>query len=304
MLVVSGCSDSKKDTEVQGPPSTNADGTPVETVPNGDTVPGQGPTSTTRKAGSPSSPSPTTTASSTTSTTRNVSRPPNAADSGARSGPGAFARTLLRPQPATRIVIELQVQAGAEPRQTSIDHLLAVLREESRKQVVLGERVTLPASDSRTTADEIRSWADTYAKAQQGADQAVLRVLFLKGEFHQPTPDTRDEDGADALGVAVRGDTMAIFKDTVNASASPLVSATVIEDAVTTHELGHLLGLVDIVLRTGRQDPEHEGHSRNPDSVMYWAVEVGLVEQVRGGPPSTRFDSDDKNDLAAIRNGA
>jgi hypothetical protein len=70
---------------------------------------------------------------------------------------------------------------------------------------------------------------------------------------------------------------------------------------VVTHEVGHLLGLVDLVLHTGRQDPEHPGHSRNQQSVMFWAVESSLITDVLTGGPPTNFDDDDRADLAAIR---
>ncbi len=80
--------------------------------------------------------------------------------------------------------------------------------------------------------------------------------------------------------------------------------AAAIEEAVVTHEAGHLLGLVDLYLGTGRGDPEHPGHSRNAQSVMYWAVESNLVAHVLSGGPPHEFDGDDLADLAAIRAGA
>lgn len=302
LLVVSGCG-GKKDGDAQGPPSTNADGTPFE-VDDGklgasaDGKGGAGSNGTTTTK--PASGGATTTTTSMTSTTRPQSVP----DNGARGGPGAFARTLLRPQPATRIVVELLVQPGADPLQGSIDHLLQVLADESRKPVTSAERVSLPGGDGTTTADDIRTWSDRYGRVQQTTDQAVLRVLFLKGRYFERTDDPDDDDGASALGAAVRGDTLAIFKDTVRSAATPIVSASVIEDAVLIHELGHLFGLVDLVLHTGREDPQHRGHSTNQNSVMYWAVEADVVGQVLGGPPSRHFDNADKADLAALRGGA
>jgi hypothetical protein len=89
----------------------------------------------------------------------------------------------------------------------------------------------------------------------------------------------------------------------VAAAETPLISEGAIEDAVTMHELGHLLGLVDLVLSTGRGDPEHPGHSRNRASVMYWAVESDLVADLLQGGPPRDFDSADLADLATIRNG-
>lgn len=240
----------------------------------------------------------TTTARTSSNTTRppggsRTGTPAESPDSGARGGPGAFARTILRPEPATRIVVELLVQQGAAPRQATVDHLRQTLSEASGKQVTITAPVDLPATEGRTSDDEIRAMADRYGSAQR-AGQAIVHLLFLRGNH--------EEDGV--LGVAVRGDTAAIFTDSVNDAATPLVGAATIEDAVTTHEMGHLLGLVDIVLKSGREDPEHPGHSRNRQSVMYWAVEASIVAQALGGPPPRNYDSADKADLVAIRNGA
>jgi hypothetical protein len=104
--------------------------------------------------------------------------------------------------------------------------------------------------------------------------------------------------------VTVRGDVIAVFADQVAAAATPIVSRAAIEDAVLLHELGHVLGLVDLARDTKRADKDHPGHSANPGSVMYWAVESSLVGQVLNGPPPHDFDRDDLADLAALRNGA
>lgn len=240
----------------------------------------------------------TTTASGSSNTTKpsggtRTGTPPESPDSGARSGPGAFARTILRPEPATRIVVELLVQPGAAPRQATLDHLRQTLSEASGKPVTISGPIDVPATEGRISDDEIRAMADRHGSAQRSA-QAIIHLLFLRGEH--------EEDGV--LGVAVRGDTAAVFYDSVRQAATPLVGSAVIEDAVTTHEIGHLLGLVDIVLKSGREDPDHRGHSRNDESVMYWAVEASIVAQALGGPPPRNYDSADKADLAAIRNGA
>lgn len=253
----------------------------------------------TTKAGTP-----TTNRNSTGTTTatsnggggnRTVAPPADSPESGARGGPGAFARTLLRPQPATRIVVEVLAQEGAAPTDATLNHLRQVLADVSKKQVTVVPTTALPAGDGTTTDDDIRSLSDRYGKQAQGNGQAVLRLLYLTGQY---------QDEKSVLGVAVRGDTAAVFSDTVRRAATPLVARGVIEDAVTVHEVGHLLGLVDIVLKTGRADPKHEGHSSNPDSVMYWAVESDIVAQALDGPPPREFDTADKNDLAALRNGA
>ena len=209
--------------------------------------------------------------------------------------PGSLARVLLQPAPARRDVLEILQQPGAVPQQATIAHAVSALREASGKTVSVGGPVALAPGPRSWTPDALRAFADGSGRAGQGDDQAVVRVLFVEGSF---APDRR------ALGAAVRGDVIAVFPDIIRESASPFAPASRIEDAVMMHELGHTLGLVDLVVDRNRDDPEHPGHSTNPQSVMYWAVESSLVGQVLGGPPPTEFDAADRADLAAIRSGA
>jgi len=53
------------------------------------------------------------------------------------------------------------------------------------------------------------------------------------------------------------------------------------------------------------EDPQHPGHSNDPNSVMYWAVDNVGVATLLGGhtAPPTDFDPDDRADLSDIRRG-
>ena len=253
------------------------------------TVPGQRTTST-AKAGTPT----TAPAKRTTTTGKGQTTTTALADSGAKGGAGSYARTLLRPQPVTRIVLEVMQQSGAAPQSNTLSHARTVVAANSQKQTNIAGPVALPGGAQDFTAQQIVALADRYSASAQSSTQAVVHLLFLHGTF---------EGDESVLGISVRGDTAAVFIDQVKSADSPFVSESVIEDAVTEHELGHLLGLVDLVLHTGRGDPKHPGHSKNDESVMFWAVESGLVGQVLGGDPPVDFDADDRADLAAIRNG-
>lgn len=297
-LLTSGACGGGNDHLVLRPTSTSAGGEPVPSIPGGPTSTAGGPaTSGTRPA-----PVPTSAKGSTATTSGPVTTGgpgPTAAGSNqthpsARGGPGAFARVLLRPAPASRLILEVLVQGDAGPQTATLDHAGRVLRETSGKPVEIGSPIALPGAGGAVTSDEIRALADTDGRAAQAGSQAVVRLLFLKGSY-APEPS--------ALGVAVRGDVAAVFSDQVRRAASPIVRRSAIEDAVTMHEIGHLLGLVDLVLPTGRQDPEHPGHSQSRSSVMYWAVESDIIGQVLDGQPPRDFDDADRADLAAIRSG-
>ena len=206
--------------------------------------------------------------------------------------PGSFATGILSPAASSEVTVEVRTQSGADPQQASIDHLTSVLRSVTAKSVNVANGSAIGGGAKSWSADELRSTAD--AGAAQGNGRAVIHLLFVHGSF----------GGDDSvLGVAVRGDAATIFIDAVNAASTPLVGSSGIETAVVTHEVGHLMGLVDLYLHTGRQDPDHPGHSTNPKSVMYWAVESNLVaDLLQGGPPKD-FDSADLADLQTIRNG-
>lgn len=217
--------------------------------------------------------------------------PPTTAGVPPISGVGGYAAFYLRPTPATAIVLDIHAQSGGAPASATVSHVQRVLSQVSGKPVDLNAG-TVSGGARSWTSDEIRALADTTGSSQQ-PDRAALKLLFLRGGFA----------GSDSvLGVAVRSDVAAVFPDRLDEAAGVLGDRDRIEDAVTMHEVGHLLGLVDIVLDTGREDPEHPGHSANEDSVMYWAVESTLVGSLLAGGPPTDFDDADLRDLAAIRN--
>lgn len=254
-----------------------------------------GPAPSTRPLVAPTTASPTPTAPPTASA-RSMVAP---IQDGRTGPPGSYARALLRPTPATSIVVEVIAESGAQLRSGTMSYAERVLEGVTEKDVTL--TATGAAADDRDDGDDgwnassVVAFAERHGRVKATSEKAVIRLLALSGGF---SPDE------DALGVAVRGDVLAIFVDKVNAASTLLVDSKTIEEAVAVHELGHLLGLVDIAIDRNRDDPEHPFHSRNPGSVMYWAVETGLVGQILGGPPARTFDQDDEADLAALRAGA
>lgn len=219
---------------------------------------------------------------------------PGAARPPSTTSPGSWAGHYLRSSASRRILVQVLTQPGAEPEQRTVDRVVDLLADRSEKPVTVSGgaidevRSTWSGADLQAAAD------DVPVSAPSGT--AVLRLLFVHGRSDR-------QDGEKVLGVAARGDVAAIFSDAVDEAGTALVSPSRIERAATVHEIGHLLGLVDLFLETGRADPDHPGHSRNARSVMYWAVESTLVgDLLMGGPPDD-FDDADRADLATIRHG-
>lgn len=205
------------------------------------------------------------------------------------NGPvGSYARLLL--DPAAQLQVAVLTQPGGEPDPATLSGLRSTLAEVSGKAVTILEPQPVSGGPN-WTGEQIRR-AGAAAGPAGSASVAVVKLAFLRGEF---------SDRSSSLGVAVSASVAAIFTEQVEAAAGPLGSSRRHELAVTIHELGHLLGLVDFVLDTGREDPEHPGHSRNRDSVMFWAVESSLIRDVLAGGPPTEFDEADRADLDRIR---
>ena len=127
------------------------------------------------------------------------------------------------------------------------------------------------------------------------ASAIVLYVLYADGST------------GNTIGAAYSSSAFAVFKQAIESAATPLVTAEEIEDSVIVHEAGHVLALVNIGYKSPRdhEDPQHEGHSKNSKSVMYWAVDnVGVVGLLGGSTkPPTSFDADDLADLRDLRDG-
>jgi hypothetical protein len=205
-------------------------------------------------------------------------------------GPGSAAGDILAADGWRAIALQVLTQDGAEPRQATLRRLVDVLETLSGKPVsTLGG--TMPAH--HRWDDEMANEAGTHAP-DLPAGTLLLQFAFVHGQSTQ---------GDDVLGISLTGTFSAVFVDQVDDSATGLVSPAAIEQAVAVHELGHLLGLVDLYLHTGRADPQHPGHSANRRSVMYWAVESSVVGDLLTGGPPQDFDADDLADLRRIAAG-
>ena len=214
--------------------------------------------------------------------------PPTVDPRRAHGPTGSFAATLLRED----LTVEVLAQSGAQATGPSFSHLISKLSEVAGRSVGTSGPIAVEGGAQDWTAEELIATAD--AKAVRPPGSATIRALFLRGTY---------EGNNGVLGVAVRGDVLAIFTDRVRSTGGVVGDSAGVERAVMLHEAGHLLGLVDLYLDTGRADEGHPGHSPNEESVMYWAVESDAIATVFGANPPDTFDAADKADLARIKSG-
>ena len=215
--------------------------------------------------------------------------------------PGNLSLACLRSD-VSSLVIEIDYSPGNAPKSESIATLKSRLASVCDKPggITVSSTETTFSNSGPWTADDVSSSAHETRESGPIAQEGVLRwhIIFPDGKY--------DDDSV--LGVAVDASTIAIFQDSVDEAEGLFgrPSRDDVENAVIIHEIGHLLGLVNLVYESpvNHEDSNHKGHSNNEDSVMYWAVEtVGIRQFITGDIPND-FDDDDRADLAGLADGS
>ena len=214
--------------------------------------------------------------------------------------PGGLTLACLKADKFTKMVIEIDYEAGYKPETSSTDMLKTRLGEVCDKPDGIEVKFTETnfAHEGSWSADDVREkgWDSKWQDPMTGST-LTWQLIFPSGKYSDDS----------VLGVAVDASTIAIFGDSIEDADGPFgrPSAEDVENSVLVHEAGHLLGLVNLVYTSpvDHEDSSHPGHSNNEDSVMYWAVEsTDLMNFITGSLP-TEFDQDDKDDLAGLKSG-
>lgn len=214
---------------------------------------------------------------------------------------------VLAGAPFTDLVVEIDHAPGREPSVAAQQHLVNELRNvtsKTRISVKLEETLRDDASMRWTVASLLAIEIETRS-TEHDAPVAVLHVLYPAGEFENES----------VAGITISGSTIGpvtVFLDAIDKLSSPVGPVALprqardeVERATLLHEAGHAMGLVNNGLPMVRDhmDPEHEGHSRNEHSVMFWQVETldGIRDALLpGGTIPIYFDADDRADMRAV----
>ncbi|MBT4066322.1 MAG: hypothetical protein HOE76_03805 [Euryarchaeota archaeon] len=211
--------------------------------------------------------------------------------------PGGLALACLQDTGFEKMEIHFLYEEDYDP--IAMDLVKSRLQEVCDKPggITIKAEETNFAIDTAWTSDDVRD-----ARWKHGGDAMGSNTLHWYFLF--PAGTHSDES---VLGVAVDASTVAIFKDSVDEAEGLFgrPSNEEVERAVTIHETGHLLGLVNLVYNSpiDHEDSSHKGHSNNDNSVMYWAIESSDVGNFITGNLPDEFDDDDKADLEGMASG-
>ena len=206
---------------------------------------------------------------------------------------GQAARPLLQTGRFTQILVEVDWVAGREPTAKAKEILATRLKEVTHKSVKFAGGNVIDAGGP-WTLDDIATLS--LGRNTHSVEPALsLYVAFLDG---------RADENKFGLGRVVASTVIAIFPDVIKNFTPPSVDVADVQAGSLVHELGHLLGLVNLIYDSPRPhgDPSNPQHSKNPKSVMYHAFEQSFGASVFGAPPN-QFDPDDLADLADLAAG-
>ncbi len=208
---------------------------------------------------------------------------------------GASANEILASAKYTSLKIEVQYMTGYPPDAGALNHLQAMLsgllKKPSGISIVTKE---IPASANTTlSVNDVILVEKNNRTVFTSGNEIALYVLYTNGNYTDNN----------VLGVAYRNTSVVLFGKKIqdNSGGIGQASRTKLVATVVEHEMGHLLGLVDIgsPMQNNHKDPAHGNHCNNANCLMYYASETSdiLGFLITGNIPS--FDANCLADLHA-----
>lgn len=207
--------------------------------------------------------------------------------------PGEQALELLQASPYPNLILEVDYTPGNRPTATALTLLEARLATHTAKESIETVFQVIAVNATEFSILDLVELERANRDRATGGDTFALYVLSISGELKN--------GGGSALGAAYSASSLAIFKDVIRtATIGPGPSLADVESSVLVHEIGHILGLVNLVYTSDLEyeDSEHPFHSDNNTDVMYWAIESAPFAQ----PPSD-FGFETRYDLQKLRDG-
>lgn len=198
---------------------------------------------------------------------------PNAPDYLHNRAVGASANELLAASKYTSLKIEVQYMTGYQPDAAALSHLQSALSSLINKPagitIVTKE---IPAATNLTlSVNDVISIEKNNRTAFTNGTELAIYILYTNGNYTDNN----------VLGIAYKNTSTVLFGKKINDNSGGLgqASRTKLVATVAEHELGHLLGLVNVgsPMQTGHQDAAHGSHCSNTNCLMYYASETSDI---------------------------
>lgn len=208
---------------------------------------------------------------------------------------GKSARDLLLAAPFTSLKIEIQYTPGYKPGEDVTSEVENFLKARLNKPggISITETQIPSLGKNQVSSGEIMAVEDAH-RTQYANHQAItLYVVIADADYTDHS----------VLGFAYRNTSLCLLGKTIydNSGGIGQANRAQLITTVLEHEIGHLLGLVDIgsSMLVNHADHDHPDHCDNKNCLMYYAAEttdiLGLL--IAGNTPA--LDQNCLNDLKA-----
>ncbi|MGC4102761.1 M12 family metallo-peptidase [Ferruginibacter sp.] len=193
---------------------------------------------------------------------------------------GASANELLSATKYTSAIIEMQYMPGYQPDVSSVNNLVNFINLLANKPggITVVQSAIASGGKSVYSLDDVAAIEKTNRTKYNSGTQIALNFLYVDGNY------TTDN----VLGFAYRNTSMCIFAKKVadNSGGIGQVSRTKLESTILEHEMGHLLGLVNLgsAMQTAHEDAANAKHCNNSNCLMYYEVQTtGIMGPLMNG---------------------
>ncbi len=208
---------------------------------------------------------------------------------------GASANDLLTSSKYSSVKIEIQYMPLYPPSAAAIDNLINFLNSLINKPggITVVQAPILSGGKNVYSLDDITSIEKNNRSVFTSGTQIGINFLYVDGNYTE----------ANVLGFAYRNTSMCLFGKTLSENSGALgqPSRLKLESTILEHEIGHLLGLVNLgsAMQTNHEDLSHAKHCNNSNCLMYYASQTTGIGGVLMNGNVPVLDANCKADLTA-----
>lgn len=192
------------------------------------------------------------------------------------------------------LTLEIAWVEGNEPSTSSVNYLVNFLSARINKPggIKITERVVPSVGKQTITIEAIRDYERANRTSVASGSNLTLWIVMLDAEYSESTQSQK------VLGVSYGASSLALFEPSLSSfTADGSLARNTLEKFVLSHEVGHVLGLVNnrTPMITPHQDTDHGAHCSNTKCLMYWQAQLNIDFAVQAVPTL------DDNCLADLR---
>lgn len=206
---------------------------------------------------------------------------------------GASAKDLLRDTTYGSLNVEVQYMPGVKPDSQAVLSMKNFLSTYCNKPNGINFVFEPLPTQNKTTMslNDVMLFEKQNRKYYTSTFNVWLYVLVTDGY----------SDSSGTLGIAYRNTSICLYGGNILANSGNFgqIDRATLEATVMDHELGHLMGLVNLgtPMVTDHQDVAHGNHCTNPHCLMYYQAETNFtIGGLLSGAP-TQLDSNCIADL-------